>query len=180
MGNPGKEYENNRHNLGFKVVDLLSENLKCHWRTGRGEFLIARGKLESFSFILVKPLTLMNRGGVAVKELVWDLDLELDRLLVILDDLNLPLGKIRHRAKGSDGGHRGLSSVIEKLQSQDFPRLRLGIGASPDGMDTAEYVLSDFRDDEADIVEAMIRRSAEAVKCFIKCGIEEAISRFNG
>jgi PTH1 family peptidyl-tRNA hydrolase len=181
LGNPGAEYEQTRHNLGFRVADRLCDSLGCRWKAGKGDFVYAEARVADARAILLKPLTYMNNSGTAVLDAVERFSVPLPGTLVVLDDAALPLGAIRIRPGGSDGGHHGLSSVIYHLQADEFPRLRCGIGKEGglQGFSLAEYVLSVFEPGEAETVTAMIARAAEAAAEFAAAGIESAMNKFN-
>ena len=179
LGNPGERYARTRHNLGFRVVDLLADRLGISFETHEDRYLIGLGFLEDAQIALVKPLTNMNESGRAAISLTEGYQVDLDRLLVICDDTNLPLGKIRLRRGGSDGGHRGLESVIYHLASEDFPRLRMGIGPLPENQDMVTYVLADVEPEEEILVTQMVQGAAEAAICFLQDGIEDAMNRYN-
>jgi len=180
LGNPGERYKNTRHNLGFRVVDALAEKNKRDFKPGRGDYLFCEiGKEEQRSFILIKPLTYMNASGEAVVDALDHFSLKRENLLVVCDDVNLPLGKIRIRKKGTDGGHRGLKSIIYHLNSIQFARLRMGIGELPEGMELEEFVLREFDKEEQKTVEGMIERACTAVENALIWGIEDSMSRFN-
>jgi PTH1 family peptidyl-tRNA hydrolase len=182
LGNPESRYEGTRHNLGFEVVDAVAEGLKLTFRAGRGDYLIARGDHRGREFGLIKPLTYMNESGIALLEIRERFDAPLDRLLVVCDDFQLPLGRLRLRASGSDGGHNGLYSIIYHLQSEDFPRLRCGIAAASmpnDKTHMAEYVLSPFTSDEQPVARSMVGRAKEACMIVVADGIHRAMSQIN-
>ncbi|CUT03387.1 aminoacyl-tRNA hydrolase [Candidatus Kryptobacter tengchongensis] len=179
LGNPGREYEMTRHNVGFMVVDEIAKKLEIDFKPGKGDYLISPGKYKGSEFLLVKPLTYMNNSGIAVKDVVERFKLDLKDVFVICDDLNLPLGVIRLRQKGSDGGHNGLYSVIYHLKTTDFPRLRCGIGNPEKMRNMVDFVLSRFDDDEIDKLNEMIGQAVEATFCFISDGILTAMNRFN-
>jgi PTH1 family peptidyl-tRNA hydrolase len=179
LGNPGDEYAGTRHNLGFRVVDLLARRFKARLRSYHGLYLFGRCHMDHLPVGLAKPLTFMNESGHAALELQKRLDINPEDLLVISDDANLPLGKIRLRRGGSDGGHRGLESIISHLATESFPRLRLGIGAPPQEGDLISYVLTEFQPQEQEPVEEMVQLAGEAVICFFQSGIESAMNRFN-
>ena len=180
LGNPGGEYAGTRHNLGFRVVDLLGKRLGITFQPENNLCSVALGSLDDVRVSLAKPLTFMNGSGRAAAHLVENYRLDLSELLVVCDDTNLPLGKIRLRREGSDGGHRGLSSIIRHLAAESFPRLRLGIGAPPEGQDLVQFVLTDFEPAEEKYVTEMIELAVEATLCFFSAGIEETMNRFNG
>jgi peptidyl-tRNA hydrolase, PTH1 family len=183
LGNPGEPYRDTRHNVGFRVVDELArrwetavDRLECNsltgsWTGGDGEILLA------------KPQTYMNRSGYAARCFAELRGVEPSNVLVIYDEVNLPLGKLRLRRAGSPAGHRGLESVIENLRSAEIPRLRLGVAPAdgrPPGEDLAGFVLAPFEAGEREDAEAMIRRAADACEAWVKEGIEAAMGRFNG
>ena len=182
LGNPEKRYEGTRHNLGFEVLDCLAERLRTPFKEGKGEYLLASGEVGDVSVGLVKPLTFMNESGVAVADVAERFEVPLDQLIVVCDDFQLPLGHLRVRQKGSDGGHNGLYSVIYHLQSELFPRIRCGI-ASPsmpkekDRM--ADFVLERFEAAEHPIVREMIGKAADASLVAIQRGLTAAMNEFN-
>ena len=183
LGNIGKKYVGTRHNLGFEVVSRVGETLEAVQLPGRANFQAAEAHLPErdpeATLILAWPTTYMNLSGEAVKELVDELALTPDEILVVVDDFNLPLGALRFRSEGSDGGHNGLVSIIEQLGTQQFPRLRLGVGQPPKGADVADYVLSKFKRAERKEVERMVALAAEAVIFAVLHRFEEAMSQFN-
>jgi PTH1 family peptidyl-tRNA hydrolase len=181
LGNPGFEYDDTRHNVGFMVVDALSAKFNCLWHPGRGEFLVAQTRIGEKNVVLVKPLTYMNNSGRAVRDILEQYNVPLSQLLVVLDDFWFDVGMIRLRSKGSDGGHNGLRSIIYHLHSEDFARLRCGIRNEgvPAKSELATYVLSPFEDDEKEKVEAMIATAAEAVIEFALYGIEQTMNKVN-
>jgi PTH1 family peptidyl-tRNA hydrolase len=195
LGNPGERYKNTRHNLGYRVVDLLADRLdrcdkltasklttrknKKDFKPGKGEFVFCEIKVGGEKIHLIKPLTFMNSSGVAVGEAMNNFSLGIENLLVICDDVNLPLGKIRIREKGTDGGHKGLRSIIYQLNSMDFARLRMGIGDIPESVDLEEFVLEDFKLEEKEIADQMVEKATLAVENIIANGIEDSMNRFN-
>jgi len=175
LGNPGAKYAGTRHNVAWPVLDRLAERFGVQREEDRCEGVLARcGSLHLF-----KPLTYMNLTGRAVSALCAWGDVDLDRVLIVLDDLNLPLGALRLRARGSSGGHKGLESVIQALDTDEFPRLRMGIGPRPPEYGGRDFVLSRFAPAEAEAVSAMVEAAAEAVVAWAEQGIEPAMSRFN-
>lgn len=179
LGNPGPAYAWTRHNLGFRVVDRLAEKLGATLTRREAHALVGMAPMDGFSLLLAKPQTYMNLSGRAVGELVRRYEIPLEELLVVLDDLDLPLGTIRIRRRGSAGGHRGLSSVIEAFSSSEFPRLRLGIRPNASIADTVAFVLSPFEPEEEPIVEGMIERAVAAALLWAREGIERAMAEFN-
>ncbi len=177
LGNPGKRYRMTRHNIGFWVVDSLAEQYNLKWNAGSGEFLVASHPHESFS--LVKPLTYMNNSGRAFMQLRRAGDVRLEETLVIYDDLDLPLGRMRFRPGGSAGTHRGIQSIVEKAETEQVPRLRLGIG-TPEQTGPAEvFVLQPFSDRELPVAQDVVVSAADGVMMFINDGIEAAMNTFN-
>jgi PTH1 family peptidyl-tRNA hydrolase len=179
LGNPGERYRNTRHNLGYRVVDFLAGRDKKKFKPGKGGFLFCKTKVGEERVYLIKPLTFMNASGVAVAEAIDNLNLGIENLLVVCDDVALPLGKIRIREKGSEGGHKGLRSIIYELNSFDFARLRLGIGDTPENVDLEEFVLEDFKPEEKEKTDQMIEKAALAVENTVMNGIEDSMNRFN-
>lgn len=181
LGNPGTEYEATRHNVGFTVVEELSRRWKKPFSPGTGEYLATRARVEEKQLVLVKPLTYMNNSGLAVAEALERYEASPEQIIVVADDFALPLGRLRLRPGGSDGGHNGLYSIIYHLQSDEFPRLRCGIGQQepPRASDAADFVLSPFGPEEVDTVREMIGRAADAVMEFALAGIERAMNRCN-
>jgi len=176
LGNPEPRYRSNRHNLGFMALDVLSERHSLSWRRGAGPARTALWRVASRAVTLVEPLTFMNESGAALAKLGG---VPADELLVVCDDLNLPLGSLRIRPRGGGGGHKGLDSIIERLGTEDFPRLRLGIGAPPPGIDWVEFVLSDFAPEELDAVSRMLEAAADAIETAVHRGLDAAMQRFN-
>jgi PTH1 family peptidyl-tRNA hydrolase len=181
LGNPGTEYDCTRHNVGFKVIDELARRFKTPIRAGRGEYLLASRGISGKEVVLVKPLTYMNNSGIAVSELLDAYSARLDELMLVMDDLALPLGTIRVRAKGSGGGHNGLSSVIYHLNTNEFARIRCGIRRNimPPKERMAEFVLSPFEQEERETVEVMIAEAADAVVEFATAGIARTMNKVN-
>jgi peptidyl-tRNA hydrolase, PTH1 family len=181
LGNPGERYAGTRHNIGFLVVDELAGRLSGKWRRSlRFHAWMSEGTLGGMRALLVKPLTYMNESGDAVGRILRYRGAEPDRLAVVLDDADLPLGRLRIRARGSSGGHRGLLSIIQAVGSEDFVRIRVGIGRETDGRGLVDYVLASFSPEEREIVDGAIERAAEAVVCVMESGVEAAMNAFNG
>lgn len=181
LGNPGSEYETTRHNVGFLVLDELSRRFRVRFRIGKGEYCIAQAADEAGEIILVKPLTYVNNSGSAISDVLSFYDAAADQLLVIIDDVALPLGKLRIRPRGSDGGHNGLASIIEVLQTEHFARLRCGIRSAEsirEGM-MSSFVLSAFDRDEWETARKMIKHAADAVIVYAASGIERTMGMFN-
>jgi PTH1 family peptidyl-tRNA hydrolase len=182
LGNPGAAYEDTRHNAGFMVIDRLTEAhaIKCD-RIGPGRsFLWGRGVIEGVEVVLAKPLTFVNRSGTAVSELLRALDITPGSLIVVCDDCDLPPGCIRIRKKGGSGGHKGLESVIEYLDTEDFPRVRIGVGRPPGGEEELrDYVLSPFSPEEKRELGDFLKRAAASIETILGTGIDHAMNVFN-
>ena len=180
LGNPGDKYEGTRHNVGFMVADELGE---------RGRFPIQRLKYKALTntaaiggqgALVMKPTTYMNLSGEAVGEAAKFYKIAPDRVLVISDDVDLPLGKLRIRTGGSAGGHNGLKSIIQHLGSDQFPRLKVGVGEKPHpGYDMADWVLSRFQGEDRKVMDEAVKRAADAVECFLRDGPQKAMNQFN-
>ena len=180
LGNPGPKYEWTRHNAGFLTCDALAKKLGVNVNRARFKALTATCDIGGESVMLMKPQTYMNSSGEAAAEAARFYKIPPEHVIVVSDEVSLPVGRLRIRQKGSAGGHNGLKSIIDQLGSDQFPRIRLGVGAPPHpDYDMADWVLSVFRDqDAADIADAA-RRAAEAVECYITEGPERAMNRFN-
>lgn len=181
LGNPGREYEETRHNAGFLVLDYLAREEGLTFTRSKFQALLARGSIAGTDVLLVKPLTYMNLSGLAVAGLLrwYKLDSRHD-LLVVSDDLDLPLGRLRVRMRGSHGGQRGLLSIINELGSAEFTRLRLGIGRPGESEDAKEHVLSTFDPQEEPMLDEVILAAADAVRTWLSQGPIETMNRFNG
>jgi PTH1 family peptidyl-tRNA hydrolase len=179
LGNPGAQYKGTRHNVGFEVVEQLASRASVGFESAPTEALIAKWRRPEDVVLLVKPLTFMNLSGQAVGELARYFKIDVADLFVIVDEVHLPLGKLRARARGSAGGHNGLKSVIAHL-GDEFSRLRLGVGRGGDQRNLADHVLSRFEKDEAGEVERMTARAADAAEMFIASGIGAVMNAFNG
>lgn len=178
LGNPGAEYAHTRHNIGFDVIDILASRHRIRLNLHRDHARYGLGRIADVPVVLAKPMTYMNRSGEATRALLQRYPLEPARLLVVVDDVALPPGKIRVRPSGSDGGHNGLESIIQCLGTQAFPRVRVGIGSPPPGQ-MVEYVLSRFSPQEQPIIEEALQRAADAVEVAIAEGVQAAMNRFN-
>lgn len=179
LGNPGRLHRGNRHNVGFMVADLLAGDMKRDFSRLERKSLIAKGELESKTIVLAKPQTFMNACGSAVAQLLRLYAVPHANLLVISDDIDLPLGQLRLKPFGGTGGHRGLRSIQQKLDAQDFPRLRIGIGRPPGRTDPADFVLDDFSAAELSELEIEVRRAADCVHMYLSTGIQAAMTTFN-
>lgn len=179
LGNIGQEYEGTRHNIGFEVVDLLAQTLSVNFESGKGPYAAAEGRHRGRNVILVKPATYMNKSGKAIKKLLPHYKTDLSHILVIYDDLNLELGRIRLKDTGSAGGHNGIASIIEELGSRDFPRLRFGIGNDFPRGRQVDFVLSPFEASEREIVNDAIKKAHDAALSFAREGIVKTMNYFN-
>jgi PTH1 family peptidyl-tRNA hydrolase len=179
LGNPGSQYKGTRHNVGFDVVDELARRESVGFESAPAEALIAKWRRPEGPVLLVKPLTFMNLSGQAIGDLTRYFKIDLPDLLVIVDEVQLPLGRLRARTRGSAGGHNGLKSVIAHL-GDEFSRLRIGVGRGAEQRNLADHVLSRFEKDEAADVERMTARAADAAEMFIRSGIEAVMNAFNG
>ena len=182
LGNPGREYADNRHNIGFMCLDGVAKKNGIKLNERQGKAKTGSGHIGGEEVTLVKPQTFMNLSGDAVAALVRKLKVEPQDILVIHDDLDLPLGRIRIREKGGAGGHNGLKSIIARLGTQEFARVRVGIGRPQEGdrTDVIDYVLEDFARSEQPVIEETCQKVAEAVEVAVSDGVGTAMNRFNG
>lgn len=178
IGNPGDRYRNTRHNVGFRVVDNIGQAMRVTYWNVRWKGLIGETESYGSTVLLVKPVTYVNRSGDCAAMICREYSVAPESLLVVVDDVYLPLGKIRMRRKGSSGNHKGLTSIMEKLNTSDFPRLRIGIGKDSDG-DLADYVLSDFSLEEETLVAEVVEISRHAVVTWIREGIDTVMNQYN-
>lgn len=177
LGNPGPDYGQNRHNVGFQILDRLAASHGLSFREMKFKGLLSSGEIVGQKVVLLKPLAYMNRSGSVVAAALRAYGLSPERLLVIYDDLDLPLGQIRLRGKGTAGGHKGMESIIQALHTEAIPRLRVGIGRPPPGEDAEEYVLSDFTAEEDR--EEVYSQALAAIQLLLNEGLSAAMSRFN-
>ena len=181
LGNPGKDYERTRHNAGFRALDMLSAKLGCKVDKGKFQGLYGQTDYCGKKLYLLKPLTYMNLSGRSVLQLSAYFKIPPQRIIVLFDDISLEPGRLRIRADGSAGGHNGIKSIIAELGSQDFPRVKIGVGAKPhEQQDLADWVLSGFSATEEVALVSALARSAEAALCIIDRGVPEAANRYNG
>ncbi|MDY7080391.1 MAG: aminoacyl-tRNA hydrolase [Chloroflexota bacterium] len=179
LGNPGQQYAANRHNVGFRCLERLATALGLAFDKRQKRARVALGAAHGQRIALVKPQTFMNESGRAVVPLARFYKVPSERLLVVYDDLDLPLGVVRLRPEGGSGGHKGMRSIIEHLGDRDFPRLRIGIGRPPGRMDPAAYVLRDFSADEEALLEETLERAVAAIAVWLTEGVEAAMNRYN-
>lgn len=181
LGNPGPQYARNRHNAGFQCLNYLAKEHRLAFSEKGGHARLALGRMGGQEVVLAKPQTYMNLSGRSLAALKSRYRLSLGDILVVHDDVDLPLGRLRLRARGGAGGHRGLESIIQALASQDFARLRIGVGrpqaAGEEGL--RDYVLSDFTPEEVAVLREVFPRAAEAVLCALEEGLEAAMNRYN-
>jgi PTH1 family peptidyl-tRNA hydrolase len=177
LGNPGARYEHTRHNVGFMCIDLLASRHNIRMNDKREHAVIGEGAIDGKRVVLAKPRTFMNNSGVAVQYLRQRYGGDLSRLIVVIDDMDLPVGKLRLRAAGSSGGHNGLNSITAIVGSQAYPRLRIGIGRPGGG--AIGHVLGRFEEHEAEAVITTLERAAEAVETSIVDGVDTAMNRYN-
>lgn len=180
LGNPGNKYENTRHNVGFRVIDRISGKYGIKVDRLRHKALTGDGTVNNERVLLVKPQTFMNLSGESVRDIVEWYKVPPENLIVIYDDADLPEGTIRLRPKGSSGTHNGMKSIIYQLQSEDFPRIRVGIGKAPEGWDLADYVLGRFSGEESVVIGQSIERASEAAVAILTGGISTAMNQYNG
>ena len=181
MGNPGREYEKTRHNVGFRAIDLLAQKLGCKIDKLKFQGLYCQTTYNGKTLYLLKPQTFMNLSGRSVLQLSAFFHIPPQRIIVIFDDISLEPGRLRVRADGSAGGHNGIKSIIQELGSQDFPRVKVGVGAKPHpDFDLADWVLSTFSSAEEKSLASALERSADAALTVMEKGVQEAANRFNG
>jgi PTH1 family peptidyl-tRNA hydrolase len=180
LGNPGRKFEHNRHNIGFMLLNRLSNKLTESFGKVEAKALVCKANYQGERIILVKPQTYMNNSGMSVSSLVRFYQVSLENLLVTYDDVDLPVGVLRLRPSGGSGGQNGMQSIIERLGTEDFPRMRIGTGRPPGRMDAADYVLQDFTTQETELLNDILDRGVEAVLTFISSGLDIAMNAFNG
>ena len=179
LGNPGGQYRGTRHNVGFEVVDLLARRHGLAFESAPADAVLAKWRTNGEVVLVAKALTFMNLSGPAIAELVRYYRVSLADLLIVSDDVNLPLGRLRLRPGGSEGGHNGLRSVADALGTVDYPRLRIGVGRGDAQRDLADHVLARFENDELSGIEGAIARAADAVEAWIQQGFETVMNAYN-
>lgn len=181
LGNPGTEYQRTRHNTGFRCLDILAEKLSCKVDKLKFQGLYGQVSWNERKLFLLKPQTYMNLSGRSVLQLSAYFHIPPQRIIVLFDDISLPAGRLRVRGDGSAGGHNGIKSIISELGSQDFPRVKIGVGAKPNpDYDLADWVLSSFSAQEEKALAVSLKNGAEAALAIIEYGVGEAANRFNG
>ncbi len=181
LGNPGREYQNTRHNIGFEVIETLAEEEKIVMLEHKHKAVIGKGYIGGEKVILAKPQTYMNLSGESVRQILdyYKID-EKENLIVVSDDISLPPGKLRIRKKGSAGGHNGLKNIIAHLGHDEFMRVKMGVGEKPAGFDLADYVLGHYSTEERKLMDRARKDGAEAVRSIMADGVEAAMNKFNG
>jgi peptidyl-tRNA hydrolase, PTH1 family len=179
LGNPGKSYARHRHNLGFMVVDAVADASGARWIDGRDKAMIARVEIQGHGTTLVKPQTYMNLSGRAVVPILRRLNADPALMIVVHDDLDLALGRIRVKRGGGDGGHRGVRSIADSLRFRDFVRLRIGVGRPPEGVGAEEFVLTAFAPEEEPLVRSWLDRAVESLELIVELGMEEALNHIH-
>ncbi|MGI6123619.1 MAG: aminoacyl-tRNA hydrolase [Acetivibrionales bacterium] len=179
LGNMGTKYERTRHNVGFDTIDFLAAQYRINNFKLKHKSLIADGIIQGQKTLLVKPQTYMNNSGEAIRQIMDYYKVPYENLVIIYDDVDLDVGRLRIRAKGSSGTHNGMRSILNHIKTEDFPRIRIGIGKAPEQMDLADYVLSRFSDEERKLVNTAIENAARAAVTMICSSVEIAMSRYN-
>ena len=179
LGNPGREYQGNRHNIGFRLLNYLSDRLGVAFSGLESKSLVTKSDYHGHRLILVKPQTYMNLSGQAVESLVRFYKIPLEQVMVVFDDVDLPFGALRLRPAGGSGGQKGMQSIIDRLGTQDIPRLRMGIDRPPGRMEAADYVLQDFSKSETELLPGILARAADALLTYIRESLEVAMNQFN-
>ncbi len=179
LGNPGLQYENTRHNVGFLTIDYLAKKHNIPVKKLKFKSLYGQGEISGQKVMLVKPQTYMNNSGEAVREIKNYFKFDEDELIVIVDDIDIDFGRIRLKKKGSAGTHNGMKSIIYQIQNDKFPRIKIAVGKKPNYMDLANFVLSGFNEKEADIIRQEITMSAEAIEMLLATNIDKAMNKYN-
>ncbi len=181
LGNPGKEYAGTKHNCGFRAIDILAEQLGCKIDKGKFQGLYGQTVYEGTKIFLLKPQTYMNLSGRSVLQMSAYYNIPPQRIIILFDDISLEPGRLRIRSEGSAGGHNGIKSIIAELGSQDFPRIKIGVGNKPHkDADLVDWVLSGFTAEEEKSLSVSLKNAADAALCIVKRGVYEAANRFNG
>ncbi|CEQ32170.1 peptidyl-tRNA hydrolase [[Clostridium] sordellii] len=180
LGNPGKQYEHTRHNVGFDVIDILAKEYGISVTKIKHKAFIGEGRVGSEKVILVKPQTYMNLSGETLIDIYNYYKVDSNNIVVIYDDIDLEVGKIRIRKKGSGGTHNGMRSILKCLGTNEFPRVRIGVSKPRQGQDLADFVLSRFRKEEADDIQDGLEKAAKAVDCMIRENLDLAMNKYNG
>ncbi|MBP3617636.1 MAG: aminoacyl-tRNA hydrolase [Lachnospiraceae bacterium] len=179
LGNPTREYAGTRHNIGYDTITRLCDDYGISLDSKKHKGLCGKGIIEGEKVVLIQPLTYMNLSGDCIKEAADFYKIDSKHIIVIYDDISLPVGKLRVRAKGSAGGHNGMKSIIARLGTEEFPRIRIGVGEKPAGWDLADYVLGRFQNEELPAIREAVGNAAKACGLILKDGIETAMNRSN-
>jgi len=179
LGNPGREYENTRHNMGFMVIDRLAKKWGVGLQKMRYRSLVGEGRFNEKKVVLVKPQTYMNNSGIAVASFVRFHKPALEQVLVVFDDLDLPFGSLRFRPSGGSSGQKGMQSIIDQIGNDGFPRLRVGVGRPPGRMEASDYILRPFKKSEQETLEMVLLASADAIETFLREGLEKCMTVYN-
>ena len=180
LGNPGKQYENTRHNVGFNVIDILAKENNISVTKIKHKALIGEGRIANNKVLLVKPQTYMNLSGETLIDIYNYYKVDMDKIIVIYDDIDLDVGKLRIRKKGSAGTHNGMRSIVKCLGSGEFPRIRVGVSKPMPGQNLADFVLSRFRKEEAIDLDTGLEKAYRAVECIISEDIDKSMNKYNG
>lgn len=179
LGNPGSKYEFTRHNIGFQIIERFAQRNGLRFRSSKKDYFYSEGLINSSDFFLVKPFSYMNMSGVPILDFLEEHPVEFDNILVLVDDVNLPVGEIRLRKSGSDGGHNGIKSIIYHLQNDSFPRLRFGIGSEFEKGEMAEFVLATFKKKEHELIERGLNFSVELIEKFVSGGYKPMLDFYS-
>lgn len=180
LGNPTDKYEGTRHNVGFEVIDKIADEYRIGLDTIKHKGVYGKGKIDGQTVILLKPMTFMNLSGESVSAVAAYYKIEPEDIIVVYDDINLDVGRLRIRGKGSAGGHNGIKNIIAHLHTDEFPRVRVGVGMKPPKMDLADYVLSRFKDDEREQMEIGYDNAVKAVALLVQDELDQAMNNYNG
>ena len=179
LGNPGKDYSNTRHNIGFDTIDLLAQRNDINMNKIKFKSIYGEGNIGGHKVLLVKPQTYMNNSGITVKEIYNFYKVPIENILVIVDDIDIDFGSVKIKGKGSAGTHNGLKSIIQLLQDDNFPRIKVGIGNKKQGQDLANFVLGRFSKEERNLIDEAILNAANAVETIVREDINKAMNQFN-
>ena len=180
LGNPTVKYDKTRHNVGFEVIDRLVDKYNIPLDVSKHKGIYGKGKIEGLTVILLKPMTYMNLSGESIREVANYYKILPEDIIVIYDDINLDVGRLRIREKGSAGGHNGIKNIISQLGTEEFPRIRIGVGMKPPKMELVDYVLSRFSQEERSLMDQGYERACEALKLLLADDIPAAMNQFNG
>ena len=180
LGNPGSKYEKTRHNMGFRVIDLLAEKYHIDMNMKKHKAVCGTGVIEGRKVMLLKPQTFMNLSGECIRAVIDYYKESIDHFIVVYDDISLGVGKLRVRPKGSAGGHNGIKNIIAQLGTDEFARVKFGVGDKPKGSDLVDHVLGRFSKDDEELAKSHFRTAAAAITCIMNEGCAEAMNRYNG